>query len=331
MAKRMDAGIFLLTVFHVLVLCYGDSTHTSKPYCPFFNNRAPKAQPSLQNCTWFKENSCCMQQEIEVTFGKVKPLQGASVACQKYINYLMCYICAPYQYLFYKRERLTVCGEFCDSLFHACSTAILKGSVIKELYDNGKSFCESRRFEVDTSKDATNCFKFDSKLDTSTSSTLSSNSLLAVLLTMLSVCITAQYMPINTQAEVGETGIIKINKAAKRRKRTVNNVKGGKLSAIFIPCKHPGKLTNRNFTLVHPEKTTIFVALLLFLCAPQTMAVESDMVKEWAQIISNDLKEIFNKGSKHKDIQDLYDKAHYTSHKISGDQKIMEIKDKLGR
>ena len=52
-------------------------------YCSFFNNRAPKAQPGLRNCTWFKENSCCLQQEIEATFGRVKPLKGASPACQR--------------------------------------------------------------------------------------------------------------------------------------------------------------------------------------------------------------------------------------------------------
>lgn len=40
-------------------------------YCSFFNNRAPSPQISLKNCTWYKENSCCLQQEIESTFSKV--------------------------------------------------------------------------------------------------------------------------------------------------------------------------------------------------------------------------------------------------------------------
>jgi hypothetical protein len=55
---------------------------------------------SLKNCTWFRENSCCMQEEIDATFDRVKPLVGASPACQRYTNYLMCYICAPYQNTF---------------------------------------------------------------------------------------------------------------------------------------------------------------------------------------------------------------------------------------
>ena len=46
---------------------------SNKPlnYCSFFNNRAPSPQVNLKNCTWYKENSCCLQSEIESTFSKV--------------------------------------------------------------------------------------------------------------------------------------------------------------------------------------------------------------------------------------------------------------------
>ena len=133
-------------------------------YCSFFNNRAPEVQRNLKNCTWFKESSCCRQEEIDATFGRVKPLRGASPDCQRYTNYLMCYICSPDQYLFYLMESLTVCEEFCQSWFEACQTAILKGSVIQTLYENGKDFCESRRFNVDTVKNG-KCFFFDARMD----------------------------------------------------------------------------------------------------------------------------------------------------------------------
>ncbi|KAI0233083.1 hypothetical protein LSAT2_016654, partial [Lamellibrachia satsuma] len=137
---------------------------TKLQYCSFFNNRAPSAQPGLKNCTWFKENSCCLQQEIEATFGRVKPLQGAPRACQRYVNYLMCYICAPDQNLFYQGERLTVCEQFCDAWYDACGLAVLKGSVIRDLYSNGRQFCLSRRFKVARTN---GCFNFDVALDTS--------------------------------------------------------------------------------------------------------------------------------------------------------------------
>ncbi|XP_076440931.1 uncharacterized protein LOC143280177 [Babylonia areolata] len=151
-ASAKDAGVEKMEV------------ETEKKYCSFFNNRAPEVQRNLKNCTWFKESSCCRQEEIDATFGRVKPLRGASLDCQRYTNYLMCYICSPDQYLFYLMESLTVCEEFCQSWFEACQTAILKGSVIKTLYENGKDFCESRRFKVDTVKNG-KCFFFDARMD----------------------------------------------------------------------------------------------------------------------------------------------------------------------
>ncbi|VEL38218.1 unnamed protein product [Protopolystoma xenopodis] len=77
-------------------------------YCSFFNNRAPRAQETLSNCTWYRERSCCQDVELKITFAKMKPLKGASDECVRYLNYLMCYICAPDQYNFYLQDRLTV-------------------------------------------------------------------------------------------------------------------------------------------------------------------------------------------------------------------------------
>lgn len=136
----------------------GSKTHensTELRFCSFFNNRAPQPQPTLTNCTWFQKNSCCLQHEIDVSFSRVKPLIGATQDCQKYTNYLMCYICAPNQNEFYKKERLTVCESFCDLLYEFCKFAILKGNQIKQLYGSGKEFCLSRRFRVGQN---TNCF-----------------------------------------------------------------------------------------------------------------------------------------------------------------------------
>lgn len=148
------------------VVSMGVKTDTGvQKYCPFFLNRAPEVQRNLKNCTWFKESSCCRQEEIDATFGRVKPLRGASEECQRYTNYLMCYICSPDQYLFYLMESLTVCEEFCDAWYGACRSAILKGSVIRDLYPTGKAFCSSRRFKIDTVKNG-KCFFFNPKQDT---------------------------------------------------------------------------------------------------------------------------------------------------------------------
>ncbi len=161
-----------------LCTIYCEAIVVGTDHCSFFNNRAPKAQPGLKNCTWYQNNSCCLKQEIAATFGRVKPLKGASQHCQKYINYLMCYICAPNQNTFYSKERLTVCLEFCDKLYDACKSATLKGSIIGKLYPGGREFCESRRFQVATE----HCFIFDEKLDTSHGTTNVASKIIVTLL-----------------------------------------------------------------------------------------------------------------------------------------------------
>lgn len=132
-------------------------------YCPFYNNRGPSPQPFLNNCTWYTDNACCKQEEITYGFANVKPPQGASEQCLKQLNYLTCYVCDPTQYKFYTNEYLYVCSEFCDNFYNACKDAILKGSVISNLYDNGKQFCLSRRFKV-TDRSEGNCFYFSEDL-----------------------------------------------------------------------------------------------------------------------------------------------------------------------
>lgn len=117
-------------------------------YCPFYDNRGTAPQPFLKNCTWYKDNACCTQIEIDNTFASVKPPQGASEECLRQLNFLLCYICDPLQYKFYRDGYLTVELKFCDNLYDACKTAILKGSVISDLYRNGQEFCESRSFIV---------------------------------------------------------------------------------------------------------------------------------------------------------------------------------------
>lgn len=133
-------------------------------FCTFFNNRAPTAQPDVKNCTWYKEESCCTQIEIEETFKNMKPLQGSTPMCQRYINYLMCYICSPNQFIFYMKQRLTVCEEFCNMILDHCKDASLKGTKIGELYQNGTQFCSSRNLEV-KNRSENKCFYFDENDD----------------------------------------------------------------------------------------------------------------------------------------------------------------------
>ena len=161
-AKDTDAAIN--TLMDQQTLDYSVAAGEQKQFCTFFDNRAPKAQSNLKNCTWYKGNSCCRQVEIDASFSQMQPLIGASELCQRYTNYLMCYICDPYQYTFYIWRRLTVCEEFCNAFLDSCKDAILKGSKIRDIYSTGTEFCESRRYTV-KARESGQCFYFESSFE----------------------------------------------------------------------------------------------------------------------------------------------------------------------
>ena len=142
--SSLDSILFrllLLTLLFSFSSCANESINASNAvpdrYCSFFNNRAPQPVTNLKNCTWYRNSSCCLQREIDATFGQVKPLRGASPRCQLWLNYLICYICSPDQNHFYRRERLTVCEEVCDGFLQACGDAMADGKRISETYNTG--------------------------------------------------------------------------------------------------------------------------------------------------------------------------------------------------
>ncbi|CAF3700943.1 unnamed protein product [Rotaria socialis] len=131
------------------------------PYCSFFSNRVPSSQPALTNCTWFKENSCCRENEVHLIFSQVRPLIGSSAECTRFFNTLMCYVCSPLKYDFYRNERLHICLSYCDRMCKACATALMKGISVGKLYANGREFCLSRRFETNDIDNSSLCFSDD--------------------------------------------------------------------------------------------------------------------------------------------------------------------------
>ena len=128
-------------------------------YCPYFQNRAPQPQPSLENCTWYKENACCLNEELSIVFSNLLPMVGANGECLKVLNYLYCYICSPDQNTFFGRDMLTVCEESCNLVYSKCKDALLKGVHLGELYTNGTDFCAARKFLTGKAK-VGECFDF---------------------------------------------------------------------------------------------------------------------------------------------------------------------------
>lgn len=287
-------------------------------YCSFFNNRAPQAQPGLKNCTWFKDNSCCQQQEIEATFGVVKPLKGASVQCQRFINYLMCYICAPNQNTFYQKERLTVCESFCHSFYEACLGAFLKGNRIVELYPNGREFCISRRFLVGSS----NCFSFDVALDTKASSGRSTKDhSLALLLPSLLFL----YYLLTTLTKSTFWGNLRshvtVLTGEMNAERKITLKRGG------VMCK---QFRGEKWMLL------VFAAVIGMVGSAAADGGESmevirgEDVLRWASALSRDLVALSEDGLAFSAVKKLYHKMPYKTVRVSRVDELRKLKESLG-
>jgi hypothetical protein len=95
----------------------------------------------------------------------------------------MCYICAPNQFKFYGKERLTVCVQYCDKMYEACADAILKGSKINEIYLNGEEFCKSRRYNIGDMKND-KCFYYRIQPVISLCTHVINNSLLNLIISL---------------------------------------------------------------------------------------------------------------------------------------------------
>ena len=92
----------------------------------------------------------------------MKPLEGANEECLRFLNLIMCSVCAPGQdrYVHADRpKRLIVCHDFCNHYFKACGLAKAHGRVISEYYAHGNDFCMARNFEV-APKNQKRCFKY---------------------------------------------------------------------------------------------------------------------------------------------------------------------------
>jgi len=129
--------------------------------CRFFSDgRLPQVEKGLANCSWYEDEACCKRTEVASVFESMFTLYRASTACRNMVNYLMCFFCAPDQYLWYIKRRVKVCQTFCDELHKQCRLAEFNGNIIGVRYKTGLQFCEAQNFNVVTS----DCFKFDASV-----------------------------------------------------------------------------------------------------------------------------------------------------------------------
>lgn len=173
-----------VAIIVILVCIHNGEGNRTLQYCPYFQNRAPSPQPSLLNCTWYKKNACCLNEELDIIFSNLFPMAGADDKCLEALNYLYCYVCSPEQSSFFTRNRLTVCQESCNLVHAKCANAQLKGVSWRELYSNGTEFCVARKFRTNKAESG-QCFDFTKLLKSFAASVRAS---LTLLLTCLLTC-----------------------------------------------------------------------------------------------------------------------------------------------
>ena len=173
------AGTYVTLICLFLCVHNGEGNQTSPQYCPYFQNRAPSPQPSLQNCTWYKEKACCLNEELAIIFSNLLPMAGADKKCLEALNHLYCYVCSPDQSEFFAGDRLTVCVESCDVIHTNCANALLKDVPWQELYSNGTEFCGARKFHTKKAESG-ECFDFTQLLKSIGMSTRGSTAVLVL-------------------------------------------------------------------------------------------------------------------------------------------------------
>ena len=68
------------------------------------DKRYPKVEKGLANCSWYEDDACCKRTEVASVFESMFTLHQASTQCRNMMNYLMCFFCAPDQYLWYIKK-----------------------------------------------------------------------------------------------------------------------------------------------------------------------------------------------------------------------------------
>uniref|UniRef100_A0A1I8IZE2 Folate_rec domain-containing protein n=1 Tax=Macrostomum lignano TaxID=282301 RepID=A0A1I8IZE2_9PLAT len=132
---------FSLTAFAVLA-------SVDQPYCTFFGNRAPAPQPTLHNCTWYRQHSCCRGEESTSPLpacGLCRAPRVAAFAISTLADVL--HLAAPRSGVL-QGESLTVCRDFCDKWYRPAAAPLSRCLAIR----NGYKLCDSRQFKVSTAR-----------------------------------------------------------------------------------------------------------------------------------------------------------------------------------
>lgn len=303
--------------------------NTDVQLCSFFGRRSPQPDNKLEGCVWYKNNSCCREYERQSYFyGNAKILSEdfnkskLTPDCIKHFGYLMCYVCAPNQNLFFRSGRLSVCKTSCDLLYDRCKTSYIDiFGTVEQLYSNGNELCVSRKFVVVDDSLSSNCFLLDP------SSYVSSVG--------------------HLEFRFGELGLLAVSLVLAFLTHTLQTSPSGELdhmlllflSSLKVFCSflavggRTGKGTARRCCVPWFGKVTlIFVCVQLPFVTSATSAhiLTVKEVQSWADALSDYLKQFADRGMAFSKFKKLYDDVGYDVVTINPTEELKRIRKTFG-
>ena len=293
----------LVPIALLATLALGQTTvPTPVAHCPYFNNRAPKPDWGLTNCTWHRPMSCCGVSEearLVATFEE-HLVTGELLGCQQQLNYLLCWPCDAGQQYYYDLERneLSVCRSFCDDLYSACKSAGFKGATLETYVSDGTEFCELLRAKVVSGED--NCLRvFDGG------------------------CTAPdwRFLPKTGPWRAGGRG------------DGPNGAAGlapcwGLLGIIGLAFALDGSSpTNKGKRKKARKKSLVLLATL----APARAATPDATVLRWAANVGEELRNASRDVLLRDELQDLYDEASYSYTAYNGTEEALKLAERMSK
>ena len=298
---------------------------TDVQFCSFFGKRSPQSEKALKECTWYKNNSCCREYERHSYFqGNAKILSEdfnkskLTPECFKHFGYLMCYVCAPNQKVFFKSGRLSVCSRSCDLLYDKCKTSYIDiFGTVEKLYSNGKQLCESRKFIVSDES----CFLLDpASFVISSQGRLKPRFYELIPVSLFLLTFISNALQMSPSYGLGWISLLFLS--------------GLKLFCSFLSAL--GGIGKGTVSCCHlswfGQATLVFLCVQLPLLtsssSAQILTVEN--VQSWANALSDNLKKFAGSGMAFTQFKKLYDDVGYDVVDINPAEELNRIRDVFG-
>ena len=135
---------------------------------------------NMADCGWYSGSTCCTTSQTQQIKNQWDGITGGSnqtipqyirnlalSQCLDLMHFFICSPCSPQQATFFKptvlviKGSITLCTNYCDSLYKACGAAIYNGQPVTTQFKTSSDFCTtalSAASDVPVVVSSQNCF-----------------------------------------------------------------------------------------------------------------------------------------------------------------------------